>query len=246
MKFTLQAYRELLTLIQQKDYRICNYHNYLMEDKFVILRHDVDFDLRKAAKFAKLESEMGVRSVYFILISSDFYNVLSSYNYNCVKEIISYGHEIGLHFDETKYARMDMKQIKEAIYEEVRLLETMTGQRIETVSMHRPSREMLESELELDYVVNTYGKVFFKDIKYISDARMNWKEDVLGILSREEHKKIQLLTHPFWYSEEERTITDNLKRFVLRASEERYKELGGNLRDLESVLSRKDLYETEY
>ena len=245
MKFTLQAYKELLILIQKKKYSICNYHNYLREDKFVILRHDVDFDLRKAAKFAKLEYEMGVKSVYFILISSDFYNVLSSYNYNCIKQIIGYGHEIGLHFDETKYAGMNMKQIKDAIYEEVKLLETMIGQRIETVSMHRPSKAMLESELDLDYVINTYGKVFFKDIKYISDARMSWREDVLRILNHEENKKIQLLTHPFWYSEEERTITDNLKKFVLRASEERYKELGENLRDLESVLSRKDLYGTE-
>ncbi|MBS5386571.1 MAG: hypothetical protein KHY31_04250 [Clostridiales bacterium] len=246
MKFTLQAYRELLKLIKQKKYQICNYHDYLREDKFVILRHDVDFDLKKAAKFAKLEMEMGVKSVYFILISSDFYNVLSSYNYNCIGEIISYGHEIGLHFDETKYAGMDMKQIKVAIYEEVKLLEAMIGQRIETVSMHRPSKEMLESDLELDYVINTYGKAFFKDIKYISDARMNWREDVIQILTREENKKIQLLTHPFWYSEEERTITDNLKKFVLRASEERYKELDGNLRDLESILSREDWYGTEH
>lgn len=243
MKFTLDAYRDLLSLIKKKNYRICDYHNYSAEDKFVILRHDVDFDLRKAAKFAKLENEMGVRSVYFVLISSDFYNVLSSYNHKCIQDIIECGHEIGLHFDETKYAGQDMEQIKSAIYDEVKMLEAMIGQKVETVSMHRPSKEMLESELELEYAVNTYGKAFFKNIKYVADSRMNWREDIERILTNEECKKIQILTHPFWYSEEERTITDNLKRFVLRASEERYKELNENLRDLDSVLSRKDLYE---
>ncbi len=241
MKFTLQAYRDLLKLLRENNYSICDYYNYLNYDKFVILRHDVDFDLRKAAKFAKMESEMGVRSIYFILISSDFYNVLSLYNYNCVKEILSYGHEIGLHFDKTKYVGKDMKQIRAAIYEEIHLLEMIIGQKVRTVSMHRPSKEMLESEMELDHVVNTYGRLFFKDIKYISDARMNWREDVESVVKNGESLKIQLLTHPFWYSETERTITENLKRFVLRASEERYKELGENLRDLGSVLSKEDL-----
>lgn len=241
MKFTLQAYKDLLVLLREHNYSICNYYNYLCHDKFVILRHDVDFDLRQATKFAKLESEMKIKSIYFILISSDFYNVLSSYNYNCVKEIIKYGHEIGLHFDETKYSGRDIEQIKAAIYEEIHLLEAIIGQRVKSVSMHRPSKEILESELELDQVINTYGKTFFRDIKYLSDARMNWREDVERIVKNEENLKIQLLTHPFWYTETERTITENLKKFVLRASEERYKELDENLRDLESVLSIEDL-----
>lgn len=242
MKFTLQAYSNLVRLIQEKGYDICNYHNYLRSEKFVILRHDVDFDLRKAAKIAKVEKELGIKTVYFILISSDFYNVLSTYNFRCVKEIIDCGHEIGLHFDETKYYGLNMHQIKDAIYDEVKLLETMIERRVETVSMHRPSKEMLESDLELDYVINTYGKVFFKDIKYLSDARMNWREDVISIITNSQYDKIQLLTHPFWYSEGEMTITDKLKRFVLRASEERYKELSCNLRDIESVLAKEELY----
>lgn len=242
MNFTIAEYKDMVKLIQKKGYDICNYHDYLRSDKFVIMRHDVDFDLRKAAKLAKIEQELGVKSVYFVLLSSDFYNVLSAYNFNCIKEIIDCGHEVGLHFDEVKYQGLDMKQIKKMIYEEVKILEDIIGQRVETVSMHRPSKQMLESELDLDYVVNTYGKVFFKDIKYLSDARMNWREDVFETIENEKFNKIQLLTHPFWYTEKELTITDKVKKFVLRAIEERYKELSSNLRDIESILPREEIY----
>lgn len=238
MNFTIYEYKEMVKLIQKKGYDICNYYNYLESEKFVIMRHDVDFDLRKAAKMAKIEQELGIKSVYFVLICSDFYNVLSAYNLNCIKQIIDCGHEIGLHFDEVKYQGMDMQQIKEMIYEEVRVLESVIGRKVNAVSLHRPSKLMLETELELDHLVNTYGKIFFNDIKYLSDARMNWREDVFEALENGSFNKIQLLTHPFWYTETELTITDKLRDFVLRASEERYKELSSNLRDLESVLPR--------
>lgn len=242
MDFTIQGYKDLVRLIQEKGYDICNYYNYLESKKFVIMRHDIDFDLQKAVHLAEIENQMGISSVYFVLISSNFYNIISECNTRYLNEIASYGHEIGLHFDEAKYKELNIQQIEEKVFEEAGLLEEIIGRDVKTVSMHRPSKIMLESDLDFCHILNTYGKKFFKDMKYLSDARMNWREDVISILENEEFDKIQLLTHPFWYTEKKFTITEKLKKFVVRASEERYRELDGNLRDLESVLPRKEIY----
>lgn len=242
MEFTLDAYVDLISLIREKDYDICDYHNYLRSDKYVIMRHDIDFDLEKAAAMAELEQQLNVKSVYFILLSTDFYNLMSEKNTGYIKRIMASGHEIGLHFDETKYSNCGMEHVKEAIFDEVKTLEMILGRRVESVSMHRPSQKMLESNLDLDYVINTYGKVFFHDIKYVSDARMHYNENIEEILNKGETRKIQLLTHPFWYSDKEETITEKLRAFALRASEERYMGLSSNMRDIDSILSREELY----
>ena len=38
------------------------------DDDFVILRHDVEFDIERALKMAKLENECSVNSIYFIQV----------------------------------------------------------------------------------------------------------------------------------------------------------------------------------
>lgn len=241
MKFTLDAYSELVKLIKDKGYSICTYDECRKYDKFVILRHDVDFEPEKAVEMAEIESDLDVKSIYFFLISSDFYNVLSVRNQRCIARILECGHEIGLHFDETKYIGCGLEKLKSAIFEEIRMLEAMTGVEVRAVSMHRPSKLILESDLKLGTITNTYEKEMFKDIKYLSDARMNWREDVFKIIKDEEFNKIQLLTHAFWYERKETTINERLKRFVMQAKDERYEELKDNLRNLESVLKKEDI-----
>ncbi|RGU93405.1 hypothetical protein DWW31_08630 [Clostridium sp. AF15-17LB] len=241
MKFTLDAYSSLIKEIKEKQYKICSYKDCRKYDKFVILRHDVDFEPAKAVEMAEAEYRLGVKSVYFFLIGSEFYNVLSVRNQKFIKRILECGHEIGLHFDETKYKGYGTSEIKAAIYDEIRLLEAMTEARVEAVSMHRPSKQILESDLKLGKIINTYGAEFFRDIKYLSDARMNWREDVFSIISEEKYDKIQLLTHAFWYEAEETTIEDRVKCFIVQAKEERFDEMSHNLRNFDSIIKKEDI-----
>ena len=47
-------------------------------------------------------------------------------------------------------------------------------------------------------------KVFFDgEIKYVSDSRRRWREDVDGIIAEKKFDKIQMLVHPLWYYEKE-------------------------------------------
>jgi len=75
MDFTYTQYEFMLDLLNEKKYIFCNYSNYLEFKRCVILRHDVDFSLQKALDFARLENLKNISSTYFILVSTNFYNI---------------------------------------------------------------------------------------------------------------------------------------------------------------------------
>ena len=68
------------------------------QQRFVIMRHDIDFDLEKALFFAEMEAELGVQSTYFFLLRTNHYNVFSREGTDIVKRILGLGHDMGLHF----------------------------------------------------------------------------------------------------------------------------------------------------
>ena len=173
MNFTYRAYKSLLDNLQKTGYSFVNYHNWYDYEKCVILRHDIDQDISKAVHLANIEKNEGVESTYFVLLTSDFYNVFSKESSEGLKRILDCGHEIGLHFDEVRYpeAEGDVDKISELIQKEAYFLGQAIGKKISTVSMHRPSKGLLEANIEIPGIINSYRKTFFKEFKYLSDSR---------------------------------------------------------------------------
>lgn len=247
MKFTYDAYENLIHLIQKSGYTITNYHNYMQAENACILRHDVDMDLEKAEQFAEFEANIGecrITSTYFILISSDLYNPFSKKNTECLKHIIKNGHEIGLHFDEKKYMaeeNFDKELLIESCMREINLLSNMIEAPVTCVSMHRPSKRFLEDNIELDGIVNSYSGTFFRSFKYVSDSRMCWRENVETIVSAKKEQALHILTHPIWYAKEENTIHTIMKNFVYDALSDRYNSVCDNIRDFQQILGPGDV-----
>ena len=106
-------------------------------------------------------------------------------------------------------------------------------------SMHRPNRLTLEKDLQVEGLVNSYGQEFFRDFKYLSDSRRNWREPVLDIIRSGQYDKLHILTHAFWYGEQEETIHTAVKRFVRSANLDRYDQMAQNIRSIEELV-RKD------
>lgn len=236
MKFTYAAYEDMINLLKQNNYQIMNYYNYQTEDKCAILRHDVDMSLEKAVEIANLEKRLGVCSTYYVLISSEFYNIHSKRSARCLDEIVKCGHDIGLHFDEERYN--GNLNILECMEQEIDLLEMYLGRKIKSVSMHRPSKMTLEANYTIRNgdVINSYGEEFFTNFKYVSDSRKQWRENVLQIVQSSQYNRLHILTHPIWYETEERSMHDQLKQFCNDAVEERYAALADNIRDLGEIL----------
>ena len=238
MNFTYKSYRQLIGLLKKHDYAFANYWNYNQFHKPVIMRHDVDESLDKAVKLAKLEQEEGITSTYFILLSTDFYNVASQNSLDKIRRIVECGHEIGLHFDEVKYLSLDgvKPDIVGAIKTEAKIMSEIIGEQIKAVSMHRPSKETLEADYRIEGMINYYGMEFFKGFKYVSDSRRRWREDVNAIITSGEYDKLHILTHAFWYNEEELDIKASVEQFVLSGNRERYQSMKENITALDEIM----------
>ena len=90
MEFTYEAYKNMILNLRNNEYKVVGYNNDFKE-KTVILRHDIDFSLEKALDIAKLENQLGVFSTFFILLSTDFYNINSIKSLEILKNIIRLG-----------------------------------------------------------------------------------------------------------------------------------------------------------
>lgn len=247
MEFTYTAYRALLDLLRQGGYAFTNYHDYQTHPRCVILRHDIDNSLSQALRLAEIEAEEGVKSTWFVLLRTDFYNPASAASQKTLRRIRELGHEIGLHFDEMAY---DGKggigfyasfSTEELIVCEAGILADICGCPITTVSMHRPSKATLEEDLKIPDMVNSYGQTFFHDFKYLSDSRRRWREPVEDIIRGGEYGRLHILTHAFWYHEREQDITESVGEFIRSANAERYEQMMENITDLPSILPKEEL-----
>lgn len=237
MEFTYDGYLRLINLLKEKNYHFCDYLNCDEYDKAVIFRHDIDNSLKKALKIAKLEHENNIISTFFVLLSTNFYNVFSKEPNEILKEIMSLGHQIGLHFDEKRYEIPSVKELEYWVERESDILGNAIGKEIKVVSMHRPSKWVLENDIQFEGIINSYSKKFLLDFKYLSDSRMYWREDVLGIIESEKYDNLHILTHSFWYSDDNKTINEKIMEFINNAKIERYYSLKDNIRDLDKIIN---------
>lgn len=243
MRFTIDGYVELLKLLRENDYNIADYQDFQKYKRCVILRHDVDFDLQQALSLAQIEYHYSVKSTYFILLTSNFYNMYSHQNKEIVNEIREMGHTIGLHFDEMAYPKDagNADKIKQDIRKELCVLSELFATDITVFSYHRPTKSILDANIKMQGTVNSYGTLFFKEFKYLSDSRMNWREPVLDIIQSNQYPRMQILTHPFWYHEKKKRMREIISEFLNRAGMERYSELNDNITNLKDVIEWRDV-----
>lgn len=246
MHFTCEAYKHLINTLKSCGYEFCFYSNANDYKKSVIIRHDVDFQLDKALEIAEIEHELGIASTYFILLASDFYNIFSKRSYSIIGNILSLGHKIGLHFDEQRYCVESIDDLKSNIEFEAEIMGKLLGQKIEVVSMHRPSKLILDSNIQFNNLINSYSYKYFKEMKYLSDSRMNWREDVIKIVESRIYDKLHILTHAFWYSHGLESIEHKLRKFIVNAKSDRYSQLRENLRNIDEFLFGEDFAAREY
>ena len=197
-----QNYGDLIKSFQKMGYQTVSADIISPEKPHLLLRHDVDIELKYALEIAKIEKACNVHSTFFVLVTSDFYNALSEVSFLYMKEILDCGHQIGIHVDigsVERFADIEKKVIKEA-----QILSSFLSTDINTFSFHRPSsleRFRDYHQIEIDGFTNYYEPRLFESISYVSDSRGGWfhghpleKEEV------KQRRALHLLTHPIWWS----------------------------------------------
>ncbi len=217
MEYTYAAYRNMMKSLKNNGYtpiRFCDVSDEI--DYPAIIRHDVDMDLQEAVKLAGIEKNEGIRSTYFVMLSSEYYNLLTGRNLKSAREILRLGHEIGLHFDITAYdAELTINKLGGVLKKEISLLESILDIKVKSISWHIPREDLLGMHLDfLDEmgIWNAYDPYFYSGYKYVSDSMMRWREPLEAYIEKKQYKKLQILTHPIWYREIQNMADEEILR----------------------------------
>lgn len=227
--FSFDDYKEIINAIKDKG-TYSTLYEAIGKEKFIIMRHDVEYSVERARDLAEFEESMGFFSHYFFQCTNNAYNILSLKNKKILKNMHDKGHIIGLHFALNEVS--DMKIIRKNIKREIDMLSDMLEFKIDTFSIHRPSTDSLKENIKLNGIINAYQDDFFTfepnakpesdlRVKYLSDANHIWR---YGYPSRDtifKYDRIQILTHPFAWTKKGYDNLDNYKSLV----NEKYIEL---------------------
>ncbi|MFW6383317.1 MAG: hypothetical protein ACOCZQ_01595, partial [Nanoarchaeota archaeon] len=199
--FSLEHYREILRKIK-KSHKTLSFKDankmgkkILDIEKFVIMRHDVEFSLRSAKRLAEIENEEDITSTFFILQTGD-YNPFEEYNANIIKKILELGHDIGLHYDAALFERFNLEP-EQIARQQLEMFETFFNTKIYAMSSHMPMRS--GKTFALPGITDVYDPLYLNEIKYLSDSTQSWREGVVTE-NLPKYPKIHLLMHEYlWH-----------------------------------------------
>lgn len=229
MHFSFSEYKKIIEAIKltgkYKDYQDINETT----EKFILLRHDVEFSVDRAYNLSLLESMLGISTSYFFQLRNNAYNTLSLKNRNLISDIYNRGHHIGIHVHIENSE--DINEVKGIIKKDIQVMEDYLGFKIDRFSFHRPNKMVLKEDLHIEGLVNVYNHKFFHfypdiksmdslRIKYLSDSMHRWKHGypVDDLLNRE--NKIQILIHPYSWTKNGYNNLGNFKTLLQEKNNE--------------------------
>jgi hypothetical protein len=234
-RFSLELYAHTLETAKNLGYEFPTVsdlkHGAHSRGRFLLLRHDIDVSPRYALAMAQLEHRMGIRSSYYVLLHSLYYNAAAPPHWDALREIVSLGFEVGLHYETDFFENRGLDPL-EGVLHDVAALENILQTKIVSVSQHRPASSTFLQKLNEHYV-DAYNHDLMHNVRYISDSGFKWRgETLLDLLGKED--RIHALLHPVTW-----TFGDlDMAQTYRRASEEITSEIQGSLEDFVASTNR--------
>jgi len=213
--FTYEAYEALL-LKAKHSYIFSYYHDFDPATRFLLWRHDVDFSIHNALDLAQIEYRNDVRSTFFLHLHSEFYNLLETAIVEKVRNIISLGHQIGIHFDTHFYNINSIAQLEEHLLQEKELFKNIFGIQIKAFSFHNTNPFVLSLDAgEYAGLINTYSKYFQNEVPYCSDSYGVWRFRRLSkVIEASSDTNLQVLTHPELWHKSVKSPIERIKNCI--------------------------------
>jgi len=177
--FSLDIYRTLLETLRERGYRLISYRDYVMtscrdDEKFVILRHDVDAKPWNSLKTAQIEHSLGAKATYYFRVGSES-NVPE-----VIRSIAKLGHEIGYHYEDMSLCGGDVD--KAWSHFQTWLAYFRQYYAVETICMHgAPTSKWDGKDLwkKYDYkslgiIGEPYMDTDYSDVFYLTDTGRCW------------------------------------------------------------------------
>lgn len=216
-RFTLDHYKEILIAAINAGYRYSFFGDPPKHEFTLYLRHDVDNSIDSASRLARIEAELGISATYFLLLRSENYNLISHSNLESIEAIRAMGHRIELHFSlNGQFGDAAPDKLPELVLKDAELLSQLINSEIRVFSFHNPTGSEF-SKVKVPGLINTYSHAYFKDIKYISESNMHWREKCPCLIFKEKrYPAIQLLIHPMTFCDTLVTDKDVMLYFLYK------------------------------
>ena len=193
-EFSLDGYRELLEAAKAGGYRFTSLGE-APQAGDLFLRHDVDLSLAAALRMAEVAAELGVRSTWFLMTRSVFYNLRSQEGADVIARLRACGGWIAHH----------------AVWPHLDLDESFGFEPV--VAWHNPEPEYMNEPIEL--AVNVMSAPWFDPDHYRSDSNQNWRHgSPREALARGEFEWLQLLVHPEIWVYDGETMGETMRSFL--------------------------------
>jgi len=176
--FSLDIYRELLESLQQKGYQLIPFEQYCkkkgMEEKYVILRHDVDAKPENSLKVAQIEHSIGAKATYYFRVGKE------SNRPDAIRAIVQLGHEIGYHYEDLALCHGNFELAYEHFQTWLEYFRYYYA--VETICMHgAPTSKYDGRKLWQQYDYRPFGIIGepyldtdFNQVLYLTDTGRCW------------------------------------------------------------------------
>lgn len=213
-RFTIEAYR-LLVQSAIKNYTPASFSAIPWGSNFILWRHDIDLSVNRALRLARINSEFGLHSTFFVNLHSQFYNVFESSQLELLHEIVDLGHDVGVHFDMSHYSNLSEDKFCERLDWEAKILQTIMKVDPTAFSFHDPSASDLNHQKEMYAgLQNAYSQKLNTEARYCSDSNGYWRFEPLPDVLAQLQGPLQVLIHPGWWQEIELPPRSRVHRTV--------------------------------
>lgn len=245
-EFRIEDYEKICKSIYESKYKTYTLRQYFEEKPkkdFIIMRHDVDYNIDDALKIAEIELSYGVNSTFFIRLN----NRTTRKKINQLRNITS---EIGLHYDALVKTNSEVKRALTIFRYQMKFLNSIIE--VKTISPHGSSTKRTQNTELLEKMnlnqFNLLGdamiSVDFEKIPYYTDAGRTWNlnknklndfpnivikdykyvdksSELCSLISREYYDAFYLSSHPeLWTSSFPQNIFKEIKygyfRFLIK------------------------------
>lgn len=190
--FTMAHYRDLLHAALGAGYRIATF-DHEPEPGDLFLRHDVDMSLEAAVTMAEVDAEEGIRSTFFLMTRSNFYNLASPVGERTIARLRELGHRVGHH---ARYPHIEVDERFDPF-----------------VAWHNPEPSFMH--IEVPGAVNVMRAPFFDHTHYRSDSNQDWRNGCPhDAIAEGRYDWLHLLIHPVIWVFPGETMRETMEAFL--------------------------------
>jgi hypothetical protein len=206
-EFSVDHYEFILRRALHLGYHFATHHDHAVKrqtpEPYILLRHDIDFSIKKALPLLKIEKALGICSTLFIRAHSCGYNPFDIDNYAILTDLKQNGFEIALHY-EPLFMLLTREDPLILLKRAKKFLEAAIDIPIFGFISHAPrlSQQLYninEQKLKnLGFLYNGADPLFTWKSFYLSDANRRWRRGC-ACSHIGKQRRITLLIHPCWW-----------------------------------------------